>query len=297
MRVSTIVLPIYPRRTAEGIWRRAEQLGFHSAYTYDHLTWRGFRDGPWFGMVPTLAMAAHATRTIRLGTMVTSPNFRHPVPLAKDLITLDDLSDGRITVGIGSGGTGFDAFALGDAPWTARERADRFGEFVPLLSELLENDVVTADGTFYRAADAYNIPGCVQAPRIPLYIAANGPRGMRIAARLGQGWVTTNLDASGQPPTSAAEGRRLIVERLEKLAAACHAEDRAVDQLDRVLVHHPTAGEPLDSVAEFVSWACELKELGFTELALHWPVPDSVFAGDPDVFEAIATEGAAELTR
>ncbi|MGW0992375.1 LLM class flavin-dependent oxidoreductase [Streptomyces sp. NPDC002523] len=66
----------------------------------------------------------------------TSPNFRHPVTLAKELISLDDISGGRITLGIGAGGTGFDATALGQEPWTPRERADRFAEFVPLLDRL-----------------------------------------------------------------------------------------------------------------------------------------------------------------
>lgn len=92
VRVSVIILPIYSRRRADETWSHAEELGFHAAYTYDHLSWRSFRDGPWFGMVPTLAAAAYTTRTIRLGTMVTNPNYRHPVTLAKDLMTLDELS-------------------------------------------------------------------------------------------------------------------------------------------------------------------------------------------------------------
>jgi len=72
MRLSTVILPIY--RWAEGreVWRRAEELGFDTAYTYDHLSWRTFRDGPWFGAVPTLTAAAAATERIRLGTLVTS---------------------------------------------------------------------------------------------------------------------------------------------------------------------------------------------------------------------------------
>lgn len=73
MRLSTVILPIY--RWAEGreVWGRAEDLGFHAAYTYDHLSWRvPFRDGPWFGAVPTLTAAAGVTSRIRLGTMVTS---------------------------------------------------------------------------------------------------------------------------------------------------------------------------------------------------------------------------------
>lgn len=101
-RLSTVILPI--DRWHEGgraKWRAAEELGFHAAYTYDHLSWRTFRDGPWFGALPTLTAAATATERLRLGTLVTSPNFRHPVTLAKELISLDDVSGGRITLGIG----------------------------------------------------------------------------------------------------------------------------------------------------------------------------------------------------
>ena len=93
--------------------------------------------GPWFGAVPTLTAAAAVTTRMRLGTLVTSPNFRHPVTLAKDLMTLDDVSQGRVTLGIGAGGSGFDATALGQEAWSPRERADRFGEFVALLDQLL----------------------------------------------------------------------------------------------------------------------------------------------------------------
>ena len=77
---------------------------------------RSFRDRPWFGAVPTLAAAAAATTHLRLGPLVTSPNFRHPVTLAKDLMSLDDISAGRLIVGIGAGGIGFDAEVLGEAP-------------------------------------------------------------------------------------------------------------------------------------------------------------------------------------
>jgi alkanesulfonate monooxygenase SsuD/methylene tetrahydromethanopterin reductase-like flavin-dependent oxidoreductase (luciferase family) len=73
MRLSTVILPIY-RRADEGraVWGRAEVLGFHAAYTYDHLSWRTFRDRTWFGAIPTLTAAAGATSSIRLGTLVTS---------------------------------------------------------------------------------------------------------------------------------------------------------------------------------------------------------------------------------
>ncbi|CAM5632137.1 F420-dependent glucose-6-phosphate dehydrogenase [Streptomyces glaucescens] len=108
------------------------------------------------------------TQRLRLGTLVTSPNFRHPVTLAKELISLDDISGGRITLGVGAGGTGFyQRMALARSPGSLRERADRFAEFVPLLNSLTQ-DSVSYEGDFYSAHQARNIPGCVQRPRAAL---------------------------------------------------------------------------------------------------------------------------------
>ncbi|MFD7991733.1 LLM class flavin-dependent oxidoreductase [Streptomyces mexicanus] len=300
LRLSTVILPY--RRWHEGgrsAWTRAEQLGFHTAYTYDHLSWRSFRDGPWFGAVPTLTAAAAVTDRMRLGTLVTSPNFRHPVTLAKELISLDDISGGRITLGIGAGGTGFDATVLGQAPWTPRERADRFAEFVTLLDRLLTEDGtdgVTYEGTFYSAHDARTIPGCVQRPRLPFAVAATGPRGLRLAARHGQAWVTTGdpkLFEDGTPEQSLQALRG----QTEKLAEACAAIGRDVRDLDKILLtgFTPDRGRPLQSLDAFVDFAGRHRELGFTEIVLHWPIPDSDFAADQKVFEQIAMEAPGQL--
>nr|WP_050486819.1 LLM class flavin-dependent oxidoreductase [Streptomyces sp. CNS654] len=78
-RLSTVILPVL--RWNEGgrdRWQRAEELGFHTAYTYDHLSWRTFRDGPWFGAIPTLTAAATVTQSMRLGALVTSVKPRSP---------------------------------------------------------------------------------------------------------------------------------------------------------------------------------------------------------------------------
>ncbi|PJE96525.1 LLM class flavin-dependent oxidoreductase [Streptomyces carminius] len=298
LRLSTVILPVH--RWHEGArdqWTRAEELGFHTAYTYDHLSWRvPFRDGPWFGALPTLTAAATATSRIRLGTLVTSPNFRHPVTLAKELISLDDISGGRVTLGIGAGGSGFDATVLGREAWTPRERADRFAEFVPLLDRLLAEDAVTHRGTHYSADGARNIPGCVQRPRLPFAVAATGPRGMRLAARYGRAWVTTGdpkLTEEGTPEQSAAA----LHGQLKKLETACSDTGRNVAELDKVLLtgFTPERGRPLESLDAFVDFAGRHRELGFTELAVHWPIPDSGFATDQRVFEQIATEAPRQL--
>ncbi|MFF7330564.1 LLM class flavin-dependent oxidoreductase [Streptomyces sp. NPDC008150] len=297
LRLSTVILPV--DRWHEGgrdKWRRAEELGFHATYTYDHLSWRTFRDGPWFGAVPTLTAAAAVTERLRLGTLVTSPNFRHPVTLAKDLISLDDVSGGRITLGIGAGGNGFDATVLGQEPWTPRERADRFGEFVPLLDRLLTEDAVSQRGEFYSADEARDIPGCVQRPRLPFAVAATGPRGMRLAARYGQAWVTTGdpkLFEEGTPEQS----RAALAGQVGRLGAACEETGRDVAELDKILLtaFTPDRNRPFESVEAFVDFAGRHAELGFTEIVVHWPIADSEFAIDPGVFEAIVTEAPARL--
>ncbi|WP_256103689.1 LLM class flavin-dependent oxidoreductase [Streptomyces sp. ODS05-4] len=296
MRLSTVILPIHRWAEGQQTWRRAEDLGFHAGYTYDHLSWRTFRDGPWFGAIPTLTAAATATTKLRLGTMVTSPNFRHPVTLAKELISLDDVSGGRVTLGIGAGGTGFDATALGQEPWTPRERADRFAEFTALLDRLLTEDAVSHEGVFYSADEARNIPGCVQRPRLPFAVAATGPRGLRLAARYGQAWVTTGdpkLYEAGTPEQSAEALRG----QLDRLGAACAEAGRDAADLDRILLtgFTPERTGPLQSVDAFVDFAGRHQELGFTELVVHWPIPDSDFAADQAVFEKIATEAPAQL--
>ncbi|QXE35865.1 LLM class flavin-dependent oxidoreductase [Streptomyces sp. GMY02] len=295
MRLSTVILPV--RRWHDGgrdEWLRAERLGFHAAYTYDHLSWRTFRDGPWFGAVPTLTAAAAVTDRLRLGTLVTSPNFRHPVTLAKDLLTLDDVSGGRITLGIGAGGTGFDATVLGQEAWTPRERADRFAEFVPLLDRLLTEDSVTYEGSFYSAVEARGIPGCVQRPRLPFAVAATGPRGLRLAAEYGQAWVTTGdpkLFETGTPEQS----REAIHGQIERLAKVCAEIGREVPEKILLTGFTPDRDAPMRSLDAFVDFAGRYRELGIDEIVVHAPIPDSVFAADQRVFERIATEAPTQL--
>ncbi|MEU9208702.1 LLM class flavin-dependent oxidoreductase [Streptomyces sp. NPDC048415] len=297
LRLSTVILPV--DRWHDGgraKWQRAEELGFHAAYTYDHLSWRSFRDGPWFGALPTLTAAATATDRLHLGTLVTSPNFRHPVTLAKELISLDDISDGRVTLGIGAGGNGFDATALGQEAWTTKERADRFAEFVPLLDQLLTEDAISHRGTYYSANEARNTPGCIQRPRLPFAVAATGPRGLKLAARYGQAWVTTGdpkLYETGTPEQSVEALRGQV----EKLGKACAESGRDMAELEKVLLtgFTPDRGGPLESVDAFVDFAGRHRELGFTEIVIHWPINDSDFAADQTVFENIATEALAQL--
>lgn len=293
MRISTVILPHERWSRARSTWVRAEELGLYAGYTYDHLSWRSFRDRPWFDAMTTLAAAAVTTSTLRLGPLVTSPNFRHPVPLARVLLGLDDLASGRLVVGIGSGGTGFDADALGGPAWSTGERSARFAEFVALLDRLLTQTETTGTGRYYSASAVVRHPAPIASPRPPFVISAMAPRAMAVAARFGDGWVTTGR--SGDDGSETAESA--VAGQLSLLDDALDAQGRDRGSVERVLLDGFTGEPTLESVDAFVDTVGRYGRLGITEVVVHWPVPDSLFAMDQARFERIVTEGVAQLER
>jgi alkanesulfonate monooxygenase SsuD/methylene tetrahydromethanopterin reductase-like flavin-dependent oxidoreductase (luciferase family) len=286
MRLGVLILPELPWSTAQARWRGAEELGLDHAWTYDHLAWRSLRDSAWFGAIPTLTAAALVTERIRLGTLVASPTFRHPVSFAKELVTLDDISGGRLTLGIGAGADGWDTTMLGQAPWSARERAERFAEFVDLTDRLLREPAVSYQGRFYAADEARTHPGCVQRPRIPFAVAATGPRGMRLAATFGQTWVTTG-ERSRQGPVAADEGVGIVRQQMTRLDQACAAVGRDPASLARLVVTGPVLASGLESVEAFRDTAGRYAEAGVTDFVVHWPRREGPYAADLETFERI----------
>lgn len=298
MRIGIVILQDQRWRDSERRWCRAEELGFAHAWTYDHIGWRTLVDGPWFDAVPTLTAAALVTERIKLGTFVASPNFRHPVPFAREVTALDDISAGRFLLGVGAGGTGYDSAVLGAPELTPKTRFARYAEFVELLDLLLREDHVTWRGEHYAAADARNLPGCVQRPRVPMVMAANGPRGLRLVARHAQGWVTTG----GQPGSSLdpATGPELVAQQnawwktVEELSArlddALDAAGRDRGSLDRYLNLDAAPVFSLSSVDAFAEAHGRAAELGFTDVVMHWPRAEGWYAGDETVLEKVAAE-------
>lgn len=285
MRFGIIILPDQRWAQAAHRWQRAEEYGFDHAWTYDHLGWRSLVDGPWFDAVPTLTAAAMVTSRIPLGTMVASPNFRHPVSFARQLTALDDVSGGRMVLGVGAGagGQSFDTKVLGQPELTVRERADRFAEFVELLDRLLTTDHVTWSGRHYSAVDARNLPGCVQRPRIPFVIAGNGKRSIAMAARLGDGWVTTGAPAGG-----LAAWWQSVAAAARQLDAALAGVGRPPARLPRYLSLDASGTFALSSKDYFDDAVGKAAELGFTDVITHWPRPEGPYAGDESVLEAVA---------
>ncbi|WAL65425.1 LLM class flavin-dependent oxidoreductase [Amycolatopsis cynarae] len=285
MRVGIVILPEDRWWAAEPKWRAAEEYGFDHAWTYDHLGWRSLVDGPWFSAVPTLTAAATVTSKIRLGTFVASPNFRHPVPFTRELITLEDIADGRLILGLGAGGLGYDAQVLGQPELTTRQRTDRFAEFVAALDGLLATDGFDFEGEYFRARGARNLPGSVQRPRVPFLIAANGPRTMRLAARYGGGWVT-----NGRPSESQDEWWSAVAEMSARFDEALAEAGRSPEGVHRYLSLDSAPVFSLTSVDAFAEAAGRARELGFTDVVTHWPRSGGPYAGRETVLEQVVTD-------
>jgi alkanesulfonate monooxygenase SsuD/methylene tetrahydromethanopterin reductase-like flavin-dependent oxidoreductase (luciferase family) len=287
MKVGVLILPEHQGPDGVAVWRHVEQLGFHHAWTFDHLAWRSLRDRPWFDAMITLAAAAGATGRISLGTLVTTPNFRHPVTLAKEVMTLDHISNGRFLLGLGAGAEGPDATVLGGPSLSAGEHAARFEEFVALTDQLLRHPVTTHHGHYYSAVEAHMVPGCVQTTRTPFAIAATGARGMRLAATYADTWVTYGPVGDPQQWTDQ-EIFAAIRDQMDQLEAACDTVGRDYATLRKLVYLSRLFPDVCSSSQRLMDVLGLCEELKCSDAVVAYPRRAGVLAGDPAVLEGLA---------
>lgn len=280
-----VVLPELSWPEAAAVWRDVEAMGFDHGWTYDHLAWRNLRDQPWFSAVPFLTAAATVTSSLRLGLLVASPNFRHPVSFAREVTGMDDVSGGRINLGIGAGGRGWDAEVLGQTPWSTSERVGRFAEFVEVLDRLLTEEELDHDGRYYSARGARAVPGCRQRPRVPFVLAGGGTSAMATVARWGQAWVTIGAPGDGDGLVGSSEGAAGVAAQMRLLESACAAIGRDPAELDRMVLLGPLLDQGLESAQAFTDTIGAYEAVGVTDVIIHWPRPSEPYQGSRRAFE------------
>jgi probable F420-dependent oxidoreductase len=193
--------------------RRAEAGGADSVWVYDHLIFR--LDGPATGIHEAwtlLSAVAAATERVELGTIVLATSFRNPALLAKMATTLDHISGGRLILGVGCGWHEPEYTAFG---YPFDHRVDRFEESLQIIAPLLRAGAVTFAGTYHRADDCVILPRGPR-PRVPLLIAAKGPRMLRLTVEHADAWNTAWF---GMPDDR-------LRQRLADVRAACQAAGR-----------------------------------------------------------------------
>lgn len=258
--------------------QEAEELGFDHAWLVDHFVdTDGSPDLPCLEAWTLLAALAMKTSRIRLGVLVSSNTFRHPALLAKEAVTVDHVSGGRVILGIGTGWHEDEHRRFGiDLP-PVGERVDRLEEAIVMIRSLMSQERTTFAGRYYRLDDAPFSPRPVQ-PHIPLLIAAHRPRMLRIAARYADQWDTFATLAG-----SATDGLEApVAERIAALDAACAEIGRDPREIRRSTWAGP---EVYERPAAFEDFVRAHRALGFTDFSIERPP-----AGRRAVLERIARE-------
>jgi probable F420-dependent oxidoreductase len=172
VQLSTAASPSSWRDTA----RHLEGLGYSTLFIPDHF-------GDQYGPLVALTVAAEATTTLRVGSLVFGNDYRHPVVLAKEVATLDLFSGGRVEFGLGAGWMTTDYEQSGMAEDPPGVRIDRMAESLAVMKALWATGEATFEGKHYRITGAEGAPRPAQRPHPPIIIGGGGRRVLSIAAR------------------------------------------------------------------------------------------------------------------
>jgi probable F420-dependent oxidoreductase len=248
---------------------RAEALGYESAWVQEQIV----GTVPMLEPLTLLTYAAALTRRLRLGTSVMLTVFRNPIQLAKSVTSLDQLSQGRLTVGVGIGNQRPEDAAFGIP---LKRRVRRFDEGIEVMKALWTQPAVQLAGEFWNLDGISQEPRPVQQPHPPLWFGAREPAALRRAVRLGNGWMGAGssstadfkaqaiairgfLDDATRDPASFTISKRvyLAVDPIpsraeERLRAWFGSRYRNADMASRVAVWG-SVNECLDRLAEIVA--------------------------------------------
>jgi alkanesulfonate monooxygenase SsuD/methylene tetrahydromethanopterin reductase-like flavin-dependent oxidoreductase (luciferase family) len=169
--------------------KRCEELGIGSLWLYDHLYGPGVPNLPSLEAWTLATALLSRTERLRVGHMVLCNQFRHPAVLAKMATTLDQISEGRLELGIGSGSIEDEHLRMG-LPWgTFRERSERLGEALEILTQAFAGEAIDFEGQHYTVRDMPIVPGSVQRPRPPIIVGGVGEKfTLPLVARYADVW-------------------------------------------------------------------------------------------------------------
>jgi len=194
--------------------RAAEDAGWDGFFRSDHLLYPADPPQPALEAWTTLAGLARDTTRIRLGTLVSPMTFRHPALLAREVATVDEMSGGRVEIGVGAGWYDLEHTSLGIPFPPLGERTDRLHEAVEVITRLWTGQPVSYRGHHYRLDGALALPRPVQDP-FPLIVGGHGGRrSTELGARHGAEYNTTSIDPDGARQT------------FERVRAACESIGR-----------------------------------------------------------------------
>ncbi len=193
--------------------RHVEKLGFELLTTADHFVDWSDTSRLWHEGWSVLAAIAMATERVRIATYVTQFPLRHPAMLARQALTIDHISNGRLEIGLGTGIPIDPSYDMMGIPnWDGKQRVVRFKEYVQVIDQLLSNEVSSFSGEHYTINQAIVKPRPVQQPRPPIVIAALGPVMLRFAAGIADTWNTMSFSQTFDEQLADAREKIRIVD-------------------------------------------------------------------------------------
>ena len=288
LRFQVLCLPNVPWQDLRARFVRLEQLGIEVGALPDHFVDWTNPPSPWFESWTALTGLAAATTSIRLTTCVTQIPFRNPAMFARQALTLDHISGGRVEIGLGTGLAKDPSLAMVGIPdWEPNERVARLAEYVQIVDRLLRDEVTSFAGAFYQVDGAIMNPRPVQSPRPPIMVGALGPMMIRHAARFADTWNSLSFRESFDEQVEETRDRMALMDM------ACEALGRERDTLRRSYTMFDATARPrggsmayYDSVDRFDEMVGRIIELGVDEIGLYYPLDERQVG----TFERIATD-------
>lgn len=302
MKFSLWPSPERPWSEVRDLASYADASDWHCLWYADHFMPNSptddITDGPVHECWSVIAGLVAVTSRLRLGSLVSPTTVRHPAVLANTAATIDHMSSGRLTLGIGAGWQVNEHRAYGIDLLSAKDRVDRFEEAIQIIRLLLSQDRTTFTGQHFQIADAPCRPMPIQSP-LPLLVGTGGPRMSKITARYADQWNTW-----GHVDTAR--------ERLQVLDQACEAVGRDPSTLHRSVqalffrVDDAASAEAIRSAAPadrsiigdasvMIEALTSYRDLGFDEVI----IPDFTLGRDAaarrDTYEWFAAEVIAHL--
>lgn len=270
-------------RTLAGFAAAAEEAGWDAVFVEDYIVYQNRQDLPAYDPWVALAAMAAATSRVRLGTMVTPLARRRPWKLARETVTLDQLSQGRLTLCVGSGDpTDFTYAAFGEETG-ARARAGLLDEGLDVLAGLWSGQPFRYDGRHFRVTEVTLLPRPVQQPRIPVWIggAFPNPGPMRRAAR----WDGACLYPAAGPGSSADSEEPLSAEHVAAIRRFAEAHRTGDGPFD-IVAGGPQRGPDAGRTRELIRQCAQAGATWFSE----WIPP-----GEPATMRAAVTRGPVRI--
>ena len=271
LRFGIVCVQNAPLNVLRRRWQLVEALGFDSLWATDHFVFAQNPELPYFESWTLLAdMAAH-TRKVRLGTLVTALPFRNPAFLARQVLTLDHISAGRIGLGLGAGAAAKNdvSYAMTGTPdWPPAERVERLEEALKIIDNLLRQPQTTFEGKYYQVQDAVMNPRPLQEPRPPILLAAMGKKMLHLAAAHADTWNSFG----GFGLKTVEDVFQTTKERSEILDDFCRQIGRDPQSLRRsLLAYGPLAGKIFESADSFRLIVEKFRKIGISEFLAYYP--------------------------